>query len=540
MTAVVDVIPAQPKAEPRPIAWEKAWWVPLAAILTAQAWLSVLVMHGTVASPDEARYITAGHQLIYELWHGGGSPFYETYFSGAPVIYSPLAAMADHLGGLVAVRLMSLVLMLAATVVLYATAKRLFGYWAGIAAAALFAGNGLTHDLGVYANYDALALLLLACATYCAVRSREERWLLLMPLALLGANATKYMTVLFDPVIIGIAALQVSQHGWLRVGKRMAILGITVATTLILAACLAGTAYITGVMFTTLDRPRGTNPILAAISRTPRFIVLESASWLGAVIALGAVAVIVARRWDRAALLALLVAAGVVVTVEALHLRSDESMRQHDDLGLWFACIAAGYVIAEIPRVIRWRPAKYTAAALAAVGVVVLGHQYSSFAAGTYEGKATYKVVKVIDFASAVRPYLQLPGARYELGGITDFQAVYMDRVNVPWFNLFDDIYLKYPIPGRGGDSHGQARGRACLSLRPGCMYLEGPAAYSAAIHAHYFALISMEGSHNGTANDKAIQQAVAGTPGYVLLTRAGGAPTWIYASAYEGHTHAR
>ncbi len=58
-----------------------------------------------------------------ELWHGGGSPYFETYLSGAPVIYPVLAAMADHAGGLVAVRLMSLAFMLAATTCLYATTR---------------------------------------------------------------------------------------------------------------------------------------------------------------------------------------------------------------------------------------------------------------------------------------------------------------------------------------------------------------------------------------------------------------------------------
>jgi hypothetical protein len=60
-------------------------------------------------------------------------------------------------------------------------------------------------------------------------------------------------------------------------------------------------------------------------------------------------------------------------------------------------------------------------------------------------------------------------------------------------------------------------------------MYLEGAAGYRAAIQAHWFTLISMIGNH-GVAQDKAIDQAVEDTGGYVLLTRVGGQPTWIYA----------
>ena len=61
--------------------------------------------------------------MIHELWHGGGSPYYETFFSGAPVLYPVLAAMLDHVGGLVLVRLMSGVFMLGATWLLYATTR---------------------------------------------------------------------------------------------------------------------------------------------------------------------------------------------------------------------------------------------------------------------------------------------------------------------------------------------------------------------------------------------------------------------------------
>lgn len=118
-TPHVTALPSGTKR--RPIAWEREWWLPLALILVAQAFLSVRLIAGTYASGDEGRYIYTGHQLIYELWHGGGSPYYETFFSGAPVFYPVLAAMADHVGGLAAVCLMSLIFMMTATILLFAT-----------------------------------------------------------------------------------------------------------------------------------------------------------------------------------------------------------------------------------------------------------------------------------------------------------------------------------------------------------------------------------------------------------------------------------
>ena len=201
-------------------------WIPLASSWCGQALLTARLIHVGTASDDEGRYIYAGHQLIHELFHGGGSPYFETYLSGAPVIYPVLAAMADHLGGLVAVRLMSMSFMLTATALLYGTGKRLFGYWPAVAAAALFAGLGLTEDLGraghprrAGPDADRAPRPTARCAPADDER-HASRWLLLVPVMLLAANAAKYATLVFDPVVVGIAALQVLPEGWRRVLTR--------------------------------------------------------------------------------------------------------------------------------------------------------------------------------------------------------------------------------------------------------------------------------------------------------------------------------
>ena len=92
-----------------------------------------------------------------------------------PVIYPVLAAMLDHLGGLTLVRLVSGVFMLTATGLLYATARHLFGYWPAVIAAGLFASLGITQGLGAYATFDAMALMLMAFAAYCAVRAPVQQ-----------------------------------------------------------------------------------------------------------------------------------------------------------------------------------------------------------------------------------------------------------------------------------------------------------------------------------------------------------------------------
>jgi hypothetical protein len=537
MTALISRAETDRPVQPGKAGGRKAGWLPLALILVAQAVLTARLFHAGIASDDEARYIYTGHQLILELWHGGGSPYFETYLSGAPVIYPVLAAMVDHVGGLVAVRLLSLAFMLAATTFLNATTRRIFGYPAALAAAGLFAGLGLTQDLGALATYDAMALMLVAAAAYCAVRTGPDdghagRWLLLVPLVLLAANATKYATVVFDPVVIGLAASRLAGQGWKRVLHRVAALGAATGCVIALAVVLAGSAYLKGIMFTTLSRPAGVQVVIGATVTPGRAIIDESWAWIGVILVLGALAVLgallIRRDAGQAAVLALLLVAGLLVTLEALRLHSNESMQKHDDFGAWFTCIAAGYVLTEAGGR-AGRIGRSVMAVVAAAVVLASGAYYSSRALATYEGGNDTSYLAAY---STLRPYLDRPG-RYLLGGLTDDELLYTEHLSVPWYDYFDDVYIKYPIPGRGGDAHGQVLGRACEAVRPHCMYLEGVAGYRAAIHAHWFTLISMIGDH-GVAQDNAIEQAVEGTRGYVLLTRAGGQPTWIYAPAYR------
>jgi hypothetical protein len=60
---------AQPFAIPKVLAA-----VPLLTILGMQVVLSARLLSISAASGDESLYIYAGHQEIYELFHGGGSP----------------------------------------------------------------------------------------------------------------------------------------------------------------------------------------------------------------------------------------------------------------------------------------------------------------------------------------------------------------------------------------------------------------------------------------------------------------------------------
>ena len=148
---------------------------PLLAVLAVQAALSASLVRARTAFGDEALYLSAGH-LEWSHWlHGAPIPVYQTWFSGAPVIYPPIEAIADSLGGLAAARLLSLVFMLGVTSFVWGAATRLLDdQRVSFFAAALFAALAPTLHLGSFATYDAPALLLLAMATWCAAGVRER------------------------------------------------------------------------------------------------------------------------------------------------------------------------------------------------------------------------------------------------------------------------------------------------------------------------------------------------------------------------------
>jgi len=343
-------------------------------ILAGQAVLSAMLIHIGHDSGDEARYTYAGTQLWHELIRGGGSPYYETYFSGAPDFYSPIAAIAWWLGGIVAVRLLSLCFMQVATWLLFLASRRLFGYGPALCSAGIFATLGMTHELGSYGDYDSLALMCIALAFYCAVRSRETRWLLLLPLALLLADMAKYVMLAFDPIVILTAGLMLQDRGWKRVLQRWLVLGFTTLCVLLFGLLSAGSAYKQGIFFTTVARPRGTQTIFQASSQASSVIIKDTSTWMGLVLVAAVLSLVLAvctpSQRRNMLVLGVLLLGGLLVTIEGVHLHSDESMKRHDDFAAWFASIPAGWALAYFSE--RCRGAARTILLVLAGAVVML------------------------------------------------------------------------------------------------------------------------------------------------------------------------
>jgi Dolichyl-phosphate-mannose-protein mannosyltransferase len=328
----------------------RSWGVPgtwpLLVVLALQAGLSLRLLGADTASQSEALYLYAGH-LEWTRWlHGVPIPPFPQYLSGAPVLYPPVGAAADSIGGLAGARVLSLAFMLGATVLLWGAAVRLFGRRAAFFAAVLFAVLGTTLHLGAFATYDAMSVFLVALAAWCVIRAgtREPAtgWMIAAAAVLALANATAYTSLLFDPLIAALALLTApwTARGLLAARRAGTVLAVT---AVLLAAGLGagGSSYLSGFQRTMLTRVPG--------SASPLQVLGQSWSWAGLVLVLAVSGVVISWAGRRGAaqtmLLAFLSAALVLGPVEQAHLHTVASLNHHVGMGAWFAAIAAGYAV---------------------------------------------------------------------------------------------------------------------------------------------------------------------------------------------------
>jgi hypothetical protein len=319
---------------------------PLAVILAVQTLLSIRLVRANTAFVDEATYLWAGHLEWASLLHGTPLPPFPAYFSGAPVIYPPLGALADSVGGLTGARILSLIFMLGATVALWSVTDRLHGRRAAFFAAALFAVLGPTLHLGAFATYDAMSLFLVALAAWLVVRAGDRQdatvWMLTAAFTLAVANATSYASALFDPIVILLALVVALPRpgGKLAAARALALFTI-VALLITLGLLIGGSRFIHGVKATTLTRAAGADSAFSVLT--------DSWTWTGAIIVAALCGVIVSwvsrPKHPQTWLLTLLAAAALLVPIEQATLHTTDSLNKHVDLGAWFAAIAAGYAV---------------------------------------------------------------------------------------------------------------------------------------------------------------------------------------------------
>jgi 4-amino-4-deoxy-L-arabinose transferase-like glycosyltransferase len=462
----------------------------LLIILAVQAALSLRLVWANTAFQDEALYLWGGHLELAHLLHGAPVPGFQTYFSGAPVFYPVLAALADNVGGLAAARLLSLGLMLAATVLCYATARRIYSRRAALFAAGLFAGTGAAQFLGAFATYDALAIFLLAGATWLGVRSAScalpaRAALLTLAAVLLSlADAAKYAAALFDPVVIAVIALTVWQHRRLRSGL-LAGAFVTAVTLALLDAVLnlGGYSYWSGITLTTLTRPVGDSTALG--------ILYDSVGWVGVVMLLGIVGALVTahfyRSWAMRLLGVTLVGAIFLAPAEQARIHVFTSLFKHVGFGAWFGSIVAGYAIASLASAVpagkaqRAMRSGATAVGLSAVlGVALSGTHFAE-----WPNSAA--------FVAKLRPAIAAhPGP--DLLENESVPAYYLGA-KLPWQTLDDTSFFKFIDPDTGAT-------------------VTGTAAYASAIKQGYFAVVALAAS---APVDQAVTSDLRDNPSYKL-----------------------
>jgi 4-amino-4-deoxy-L-arabinose transferase-like glycosyltransferase len=467
---------------------------PLALVLTVQGALSLRLVWANTAFQDEGLYLRAGH-LEWAHWlHGAPVPAFASYFSGAPVLYPPLGALADSAGGLAAARLLSLAFMLTTSSLLWATARRLYGRRAALLATALFATLAGTQFLGALATYDALALCLLALATWLCVRSADcqaparSALLVAAGVVLAAADAVKYATVLFTPVVVAVAALTVLRAGRARAALPSA--GTVLASWLLAVAVAlwaAGPQYWRGIEISTIARP----PAATAWS----VVAQRAYVWMSLLLVLAVLGALLALRGRARGryLPAVLAAAAVLAPIVQIRLHTTVSLQKHVVFGAWFAAIAAGYCLARLSRV---DPGRGWAPVMAVpIAAATLFGSLGQASALTRTWPNAAEVVALLRAA--------VPSHRGQyLAEDYDVEAYYL-RDQVSWRRWSSTYYFSYPGS------------------------LPGAPAYAAAIDAHYFSIVILcFGDTAATDNEIVADMRRAG--GYEVLARAGQYTVWV------------
>ncbi|GAA3817902.1 DUF3824 domain-containing protein [Streptomyces coacervatus] len=473
----------------------------LLALLLMQTALSLRLQN--TAFEDEALYLFAGHAELGHLLHGtklyGG---FESYFSGAPVLYPVLAAAVDSVFGLAGARALSLACMLGCTSLLYAMTRRLFNERAGLCAAGVFAIAQSTAFMGNFATYDALALFLLALAAWIVVRTADSHPLLTLlaaPVAAL-AVAVKYASALYLPTVVLLCVLTAYQRRGLPRALARGVL-LAVVTAVLLGAGLYASGYLAAIQSTTTARAAGTTPswtilrdcarwgglavavaLLGAFSYVRSGRMSEMPGWRGA---------LPGARW-RAALGLLLVGTALLAPAYQLHLHTEVSLHKHIGYGLFFAAPLAGVGVTRL----MGAHFKYPQWAIF-LGVVLL----SSGMSQAYDNFHAWPDSRAL--VAALRPHV-------------DAHGTYLaDTYEVPVYALGRDTSYR-----RWNSTY-----TIDYTSRSG-RHLTGAAGFKAAVAERHFTLIVLDRG-NPTGQSTTVRDALIHSTGYRLIGTVPYATAW-------------
>lgn len=374
MTAVLDRPVVTPKLRApadTPAAARRNWRSPRRIVVAAVAFNSLLVTLFTTltsvsTSPfqDEGLYVYMGHRMAQHLWHGSTIIEHPSaYLSGSPMVYPPLAAIADTIGGLGLARNLSLLFIVVAGVMVYLTAAQLFGRLAGVIAQLAFLCNGSVLFQAHLATFDAMALCIVSIATWVAVRSAQRNGLLYGFLAgglLALAFLTKYMTAVYVPIVAVIAvAAGWSTWRWVVVQRAAVMVFVSVALVFFYIELFAREIWV-GIVSTTFSRA-------AMAEASTGSMVTTLLGWAAPWLVGAAVAVVIGSVGPGRRLLVLrlaLLGGAIAAPLGQMRMHEMTSFSKHLAFGMVFAAPLVGELFAMALRKTRGKAAPTVAAFL--------------------------------------------------------------------------------------------------------------------------------------------------------------------------------
>lgn len=483
----------------------RACW-PLLPILVVQAYFAWRLLETNTAFIDEATYMWSGRLEADHMLYGLKIPQFQTFFSGAPVIYPVLAAVASKIGGLTGARLLSLLFMLLATTAVFQTGRRLHGMLTGFFAAGLFAALGPTLHLSSYATYDAMALCLLAWSTYfviCFAFGDGRNSMIYAAFFMVLADCTKYACLLWNPIILLLAASAGPGYAAWKCSRSWNLqrFGMVSGTLLALAVIIGRQSYFAGFDHTTLQRK--------ASDSSPSAIASHLEHWIGPLFALsvlGMLAVLWQLRRNRltkaeAVTMALLLLGGVLAPANQLRIHTLLSLEKHADIGATFAVIPAGYLLARIAGVLggaarkpeKARSVRYVLASVVVAAVALVPLNMDGDRVGEQLHNTWPSSTQLI---AALKPLVHKGDDDYLVENY-DVAAYYLPSIDSSQWH--DTVSATWTDPTTHATS-------------------TGIPAFKAAILAHHYKVIVLDYSQS-PATDRAITGTIA-QAGYRKLTK--------------------
>jgi len=360
MTTVAAPAPPITPEKQRP---QKSFFAPLLLVVGTVIFWAMTLNNGIFI--DESLYIRTGRAYI-EYWdlgkvlpqNAGQS------LSGLPVLYPVLAGFLDMVGGLMLVRLFSLACILLTMALIHSITSTIFNRRAGLIAAAIFGFTGPVLYVAYLGTFDALVILLMACAWRLGMRDGWTVLFLLAPLLTLMV-ATKYTAYVFVPSLLVLSLFRhyTLTHSvpfrqwlrphlpWKRIVRAVAV-GFLTADFLYIAYLFTNQTTRDGLAFTTTNREA-----LSPVARGDLATGIPDFIWpIFFAALLGLFWLIKAQRWSAVLWSLVLIGTALLLPVAQIKLGEGVSFQKHMAYSAMFLAPLAGWGLARPWKLSIWTP----------------------------------------------------------------------------------------------------------------------------------------------------------------------------------------